>query len=1637
MKFLNSFIKFSCCLLLMFLLLGKVFSQAYYPGGLAKSQLNLWFDASDTTTFIKSIDSVSTWKDKVNNLSASQTIKGRMPLLSTLNGHNIVDFNGVKGVDIANNALLNPTNGYYLAQMVYVYPDAPTAVIDYRYGTYSRSQGNSNTPSVSVKYIPSDSAYRIGFMINSSTSTLGLGNKAIPDLRGRSSILEDYVPSVNGIATIAFDANNKITRASGNYTSYTNPVTLGNRSGNYTNVHWGINETILTGQPLTNLARKLVEMYLAWKWHTTQYLPASVLALYNPSDTTFSNNLLGIGSNGSADTMLTTNSTNGLGFSNGNPTSGFVSQTGNYLVAADNKGTGLNTNVGNGYIAWNRAWYISKTDAAGIGGSVNLYFKFNLAGNAVPDTSANTFYLLSNSTDGSFQTGSNSIVPVTNAFLSDSVTFSFSLDANNITNGFYTILYAPKGTSIDSLKNYSPFVSPILAIASPILLPVSAGNGYAILQWTTNNLHYTPAAYLIFKGTSINNLQIVDTIHSANTLKDVLYSLTNGITYYFGVKVITASGFVSDSFSNVLASTPHTDTAQWNFVPQYSGNNTVTMSAMVPDSNQNIRFNFQRIVPGDTINSGWISSTIFTDTALQPNMMYAYRFQFEDTTHPLSLSAWSTIDSVTTQADSLQGGYTYKWAAYNHSDNNNYGLGPDTVVLDTTGMQFVKHAPPIGVHPRVFCNPEDSTAIKWRLQNTASGKAIAAKIHAFTVLLQLGSKAYNQKASYAVDSLGKPYIGLPYESANEIKSNQKVGYDSLIAQKHSSLKFITTGATDLSVFVALEAFECWLFKGTIDSVTKTSYDARAQNLGKAIYYWAYLILNDTATGINLGENMGLIYDFAYPLIPDSTRNEYRAAMAKLQAHAWVYPGGSDYYGLNWTSFACTSNWATWGNQALNDIAIEGEPGANATRTITYARAQWNFLTYGVYPTGQPYEGLGKNELDARVLYAMARRGLSLLAHPHVRAFAHKYLPAITQPFGYSFVGTDLLGGFYNKGSDIATTSAYGDWRLKAVDMVPLKLIFPNDTAVDFVWKNYIKQFASDQKANDGYYGYQNLSGLSPFWSDLFAAIYPANYLNIPFAQHAEVANGGSKVYFDSLGGLVVMRSGFDTSALTLWYHNRQDLGGHSYGNKNDIMLSALGRAWLPKVGTNANSNAPWSDKTDASTCVLINGKGTSEGTKVPGRIVYFNDSSAMTTVAGDATTAYNWTWEAYKSGYPAITETRNSFLYKPVSKSYYNISFSNYPNWDAPNVLNNWVKEPFDTVQKVIRTVSLVQDSLPYVLIADDVQKNNGINNYKWLAQLAVDLVKDSVVVDTLNSFYRNDFILKETCTNGNRRLLVRVLSNIGAVSFPARIDSLLQDTGVTIKSTYSLRLVVESNSVAPQFKIMLFPYKQGTTLPVTIWNPSHDTLTVMNNGTTKYVNFVMDSTGRTNIVLTSAPITLPVKVSLLGKIINKTVLLTWDARNETNMKDYIVEKSIDGSNYHTLDTLVADNKSEAKYSFVDNNPLEGDNYYRLKVINNDGSYTYSNIAKLTTNHSPQTTIAVYPNPVTNNQVILRTNNLILGKYNLLLIDNLGRNVMKATISITNSSQSQAINLTNTISRGVYRLILQNDSEKYEIELIK
>lgn len=87
----------------------------------------------------------------------------------------------------------------------------------------------------------------------------------------------------------------------------------------------------------------------------------------------------------------------------------------------------------------------------------------------------------------------------------------------------------------------------------------------------------------------------------------------------------------------------------------------------------------------------------------------------------------------------------------------------------------------------------------------------------------------------------------------------------------------------------------------------------------------------------------------------------------------------------------------------------------------------------------------------------------------------------------------------------------------------------------------------------------------------------------------------------------------------------------------------------------------------------------------------------------------------------------------------------------------------------------------------------------------------------------------------------------------------------------------------------------------------------------------------------------LPIKLhSFLAVEKNNSVVLSWNAATENTMEHFEIERSVDGMGYIKLADIFAKGTGTHDYSFTDLVPVNGTGYYRLKLINRDGSYFYS-----------------------------------------------------------------------------------------------
>jgi len=96
----------------------------------------------------------------------------------------------------------------------------------------------------------------------------------------------------------------------------------------------------------------------------------------------------------------------------------------------------------------------------------------------------------------------------------------------------------------------------------------------------------------------------------------------------------------------------------------------------------------------------------------------------------------------------------------------------------------------------------------------------------------------------------------------------------------------------------------------------------------------------------------------------------------------------------------------------------------------------------------------------------------------------------------------------------------------------------------------------------------------------------------------------------------------------------------------------------------------------------------------------------------------------------------------------------------------------------------------------------------------------------------------------------------------------------------------------------------------------------------------------------------------------NNTALLQWSTATETNNSRFVIERSGDDLKWDEIDNISGyGNTSELHtYSYTDAAPLTGYNYYRLKQVDGDGRFSYSEVRTVVFNNS--LLARLYPNPV-------------------------------------------------------------------------
>ncbi|WP_439556933.1 T9SS type A sorting domain-containing protein [Dyadobacter sp.] len=164
--------------------------------------------------------------------------------------------------------------------------------------------------------------------------------------------------------------------------------------------------------------------------------------------------------------------------------------------------------------------------------------------------------------------------------------------------------------------------------------------------------------------------------------------------------------------------------------------------------------------------------------------------------------------------------------------------------------------------------------------------------------------------------------------------------------------------------------------------------------------------------------------------------------------------------------------------------------------------------------------------------------------------------------------------------------------------------------------------------------------------------------------------------------------------------------------------------------------------------------------------------------------------------------------------------------------------------------------------------------------------------------------------------------------------------------------------------------------LQIAYFNPDEKYVTTTGSTVDKTLHMVSRNfTGFNNsflrITATNANSVLPVTlVSFKAFAEGRQAHLAWSTSDETNSDYFEVQRSFGGKDWKAIGKVKAtgESKIERTYTFEDNAPLSGQNLYRLKMVDMDGTYTHSKIAVL--DFGSNMLVSVYPNPLTEKLLI-------------------------------------------------------------------
>ena len=776
--------------------------------------------------------------------------------------------------------------------------------------------------------------------------------------------------------------------------------------------------------------------------------------------------------------------------------------------------------------------------------------------------------------------------------------------------------------------------------------------------------------------------------------------------------------------------------------------------------------------------------------------------------------------------------------------------GPETVFstalrsnYDLTGFDKAalgSEIPVPGVYPRIYLSPEDIPMLRQRVKGSKTGQKALLDMEECYSRSYLNPETSDGKifeilASDDYQNLKFAKGSTPWHPSGNFEGQKPGVYSSHVNYNTHLLSSLVLYAIvvddqDLGKKAATAAVNYYKLRERFNDIQRELSDSEFGSTSRTVGDGESAWRREFHPNQHL--DLPFIMDFGgYYMTEEQKKDMYRI-IAK-------YTYGRRSYGQDGPARIRDVNWMGWDlSHFLCNAAIEGQEGFDFE---VYERGRESveaFLQWGINKNGSIFESNGKSSGSWHCLLqsmlVLARRGDNYFGHPHFRAMMEGQA-MVTSPTGELTV---------NSGTQ------YTAWRgqpLSPQFVDSYKFFFPEDEYADYLLSNE-KKYAkfcnariTSAEKNQSLEGYaeslKRIQGLR-----LPSPGYPGMVNNVIFcADYKETSRKDINpplTFVDSEHG--VFSAYNDNSDKSMWVNmiSRPDhyLGaGHHHADSGMFHIAALGVDWITEASfVNRSYNG------NVHNLVQIDQLSTPDGMHARGKFDGGLDSKKGAAFGMcDSTYQYTWAWNTQPFsiwGNQPRQKGRTQLFPMPteweleddpaILKIFAGTARYRFrPWWPTYNHSNliTTLRGKYNPVQFALRSVGMVRGEKPYVVIVDDVKKDDQEHLYQWVASLCggvweakVAGLKPNQIALAYKLVDRN-FNERQIAArpplipeNGSPILLVTVLD------YDAKIlcETIGFEVNYNITNTPYDRLVIDRQAKDGRFKVVFQAFNYGDSLP-------------------------------------------------------------------------------------------------------------------------------------------------------------------------------------------------------------------------------